>query len=262
MMILYYTNIIIMIQTKTLIHLKRVPKQTTTIPQLRLDPTRWQDPFLATYRNSIINEFLKELDHAKPSRKKNLSNKISNAMRDLHNNPDITILPVDKGDNIVIMNTTDYILEAQRQLNNPQHHKILTTDPTIQYNRYIHHLIDRAWGLGIIDRTSKENLQTKNPKNASFYFLPKIHKLSNSGRLIVNSTGSITEKISAFVDEHLRRFIPRIPCYVKDTTHFTNIIKNIQLGPDDLHSTPPIMKKNMQRFCFVIGGFSLRAMCS
>ena len=26
-----------------------------------------------------------------------------------------------------------------------------------------------------------------------------------------------------------------------------------------LHSTPPIMKKNMQRFCFVIGSFSLRA---
>ena len=27
-----------------------------------------------------------------------------------------------------------------------------------------------------------------------------------------------------------------------------------------LHSTLPITKKNMQRFCFVIGGFSLRAM--
>ena len=25
-----------------------------------------------------------------------------------------------------------------------------------------------------------------------------------------------------------------------------------------LHSTPPIMKKNMWRFCFIIGGFSLR----
>ena len=26
-----------------------------------------------------------------------------------------------------------------------------------------------------------------------------------------------------------------------------------------IHSTPPIMKKNMWRFSFVIGGFSLRA---
>ena len=84
---------------------------------------------------------------------------------------------------------------------------------------------------------TKENLQTKNPKIALFYLLPKIHKPNNPGRPIVNSTRSITEKISAFVDEHLRRFIPRIPSYVKDTTHFINIMKNIQLDPDDLFVT-------------------------
>ena len=27
-----------------------------------------------------------------------------------------------------------------------------------------------------------------------------------------------------------------------------------------VHPTPPITKKNMQRFCFVIGGFSLKVM--
>ena len=33
---------------------------------------------------------------------------------------------------------------------------------------------------------------------------------------------------------NLRKFTPRIPSYVKDTTHFINITKNIQLDPDDL----------------------------
>ena len=144
-------------------------------------------------------------------------------MRDLHNNPNITIKPADKGGSIVIMNTIDYVKEAQRQLSNQQHYKSLDKDPTIPYNRYIHHLIDQAWRLGIIDETTKENLQTKNPKIASFYLLPKIHKPNNPGRPIVNSIGSVTEKISAFVDEHLRKFTPRIPSYVKDTTHFINI---------------------------------------
>ena len=150
-------------------------------------------------------------------------------MRDLHNNPDITIKPADKGGSIVIMNTADYILEAQRQLSNPQHYKILDTDPTILYNRYIHHIIDQVWRLGIIDGTTSENLQTKNPKISSFYLLPKIHKPNNPGRPIVNSIGSITEKISAFVDAQLRKFTPRIPSYVKDTTHFINIIKTFNL---------------------------------
>ena len=88
--------------------------------------------------------------------------------------------------------------------------------------------------MGIIDETTKENLQTNNPKIASFYLLPKIHKRNTPGRPTVNSIGAVTEKISSFVDEHLRRFIPRIPSYVKDTTHFINITKNIQLDPDDL----------------------------
>ena len=73
-----------------------------------------QDPFLDTYRNSIMNEFLKDLDHPKLSRKK--SNKEYQAMRYLQNNPNITIKPADKGGSIVIMNKVDYMKEAQRQL--------------------------------------------------------------------------------------------------------------------------------------------------
>ena len=123
------------------------------------------------------------------------------------------------------MNTTDYIQEAQRQLINPEHYKPLTSDPTITYNKYIHHLIDQAWRLGIINDTTKENLQTKNPRISTFYMLPKIHKPDNPGRPIVNSIGSITEKNSAFVDAHLRQYTPRIPSYIKDTTYFINIMR-------------------------------------
>ena len=80
-------------------------------------------------------------------------------MRDLHNNTDIIIKPVEKGGSIVIMNTTDYIQEAQRQLLDPEHYETLNTDPTVTYNKYIHHIIDQAWRLGIINDTTNENLQ-------------------------------------------------------------------------------------------------------
>ena len=91
--------------------------------------------------------------------------------------------------------------------------------------------------MEIIDGTTKENLQTKNSKIPSFYLLPKIHKPNNPGRPIVNGIGSVTEKISAIVDKHLRKFTPRIPSYVMDTTHFISITKNIHLVPDDLLAT-------------------------
>ena len=89
----------------------------------------------------IINEFLKELDQPTiKSREKNLTNKEYQAMRDLYNNPDITIKPMDKGGSIVIMNTENYTVEANRQHLSRTHYKTRDEDPTISYNKYIHHL--------------------------------------------------------------------------------------------------------------------------
>ena len=92
--------------------------------------------------------------------KKESNNKEYQAMRDLYKNPDITIKPVDKGGSTVIMKTEDYIAEANRQLSNQEHYKTLDEVPTYSYDKYIHHLIDQAWRMGI--KTTMENLQIKN----------------------------------------------------------------------------------------------------
>ena len=61
--------------------------------------------------------------------------------------------------------------------------------------------------------------------------LPKIHQTGNPGRPIVNGIGSITEKISAYIDEEIRHLVPRIPSYLKDTTHPINILQGKKLAP-------------------------------
>ena len=73
----------------------------------------------------------------------------------------------------------------------------------------------------------------KNPRTPTFYLLPKIHKKDNPGRPIVNGIGSVTEKISAYVDTFLRKYTPRIPSYIKDTTHFLNILKHQNIQSTD-----------------------------
>ena len=60
-------------------------------------PPSGQDPFLDTYRSSITNEFIKELDTPSPRFKKNLKKEEYQAMKELHMNNDIVINPADKG---------------------------------------------------------------------------------------------------------------------------------------------------------------------
>ena len=88
-------------------------------------------------------------------------------MRELYNNDDIVIKPADKGCSIVKMDT------------NPDHYERLLEDPTQKFNTHINSLINQAWRLNIIDESTYNNLQTKNPRIPTFYLLPKIHKKGN-----------------------------------------------------------------------------------
>ena len=64
--------------------------------------------------------------------------------------------------------------------------------------------------------------------------LPKLHKPNNPGRPIVNGIGSITEKISAYVDQENRHLVPTIPSYLKDTSHLLQILLGKTLAPGDI----------------------------
>ncbi len=57
-------------------------------------------------------------------------------------------------------------------------------------------------------------------RTANFYFLRKIHKKEVTGKPIISSNGCPTEKISAFMDDHIKGFVKELPSYVKDTTDF------------------------------------------
>ena len=64
--------------------------------------------------------------------------------------------------------------------------------------------------------------------------LPKIHKPNNPGRPIVNGIGSITEKISAYVDQEIRHLVPTIPSYLKDISRLLQILLGKTLAPGDI----------------------------
>ena len=86
------------------------------------------------------------------------------------------------------------------------------------------------------DITEEESIYLfrDNPQISNFYTLPKIHKKDNPGRPIVNSIGSITERLSEFVDENIKELSKLVPSYIKDTTHFLTLLKTVKITDTDL----------------------------
>jgi hypothetical protein len=88
---------------------------------------------------------------------------------------------------------------------------------------------------GDIDDKTLEYLIPDSPKPCRFYLLPKIHKANNAGKLIVSANGHPAEKISGFVDFHLRQHVEALPSFIKDTTDYLQ--KMAALNPIPSHTT-------------------------
>ena len=198
-----------------------------------------QDPFLESYRSTILMKTLDVIRNDKKRKyKRNLKKMEIHAITSLKNNGDTVIKPTDKGDSIVIMNRLDYIQEGLRQLNNTDHYETLDEDPIPTYNEQMLQVLQHGVNLNIIN---EKILYNKSPRIANFCMLPNIHKPNNPGIPIVNGIGSITKKLSAYVDHHLK---PLVPSYIKDSTHKLNLLLGMKLAPGDLLVTIDVNSLN------------------
>ena len=76
-------------------------------------------------------------------------------------------------------------------------------------------------------KTLQHLLPPTPPQTRIFYLLPKIHKPGNPGRPIIPGCDSPTDRLSSFIDHHLKPFCSSLPSYIKDRNHFLQTIFNI-----------------------------------
>uniref|UniRef100_A0A671M011 Uncharacterized protein n=1 Tax=Sinocyclocheilus anshuiensis TaxID=1608454 RepID=A0A671M011_9TELE len=143
----------------------------------------------------------------------NLSKSEKDALDKLCRDKDIVVKPADKGGGLVILPRTLYNSEVFRQLQNNSYYKVLTSDPTIQFQREIEHFLKMAHLEGLISEKELQYLFNRSPTKPVFYILPKVHKdLKNPhGRPIVAGINSLTEPLSNFVDFILRPLVTSLP---------------------------------------------------
>ena len=160
----------------------------------------------------------------------NLSKQEREAIKKLQKRVDIVIKPADKGSGTVIMDYKRYVDECLRQLNGNKYYQKQTKDLTDQIQQRIKEYTSRMYNDKLIDeKTYKYLTSNPNPRVDRFYILSKIHKQGNPCRPSISSNGHPTERISEFVDYHLKPLVQTLPSYIKDTTHFLLQLQN--LGP-------------------------------
>jgi len=190
-----------------------------------LPPNHPIEEFISIVLSNISNSnFPDNLKHDE-----NVSVLERKALKSLRENKDIVLVPSDKGNSIVLLNTLDYIKEAERQLFDNSIYSKLDHDPTMKHNRIIQDFLqDNGPEEGLSYKAIKL-LTPKLPRTPVFYTLPKTHKPSKPppGRPIVSSYGCPTERISAYVDEILQPFVQSLPSYIKDTNDFLQKISTI-----------------------------------
>ncbi len=198
-------------------------------------PTSGRSTALDAYLSNITDQILKSTDH--PTRS-NLTPDEQAAMLRLTKNNNIEIKSADKGGAIVVMNRSDYKAECLRQLRNKAHYARTGTDQTPIVSERVTAYLRACKKQQTIPDKVVDYLIPKDPRTAVFYILPKIHKENNPGRPIISANECPTEKISQFVDFHLRPLAQAVPSYIKDTNHFLEILHNISpLQPESIMCT-------------------------
>lgn len=178
------------------------------------------DAALESFLTAVRGDMMQQ---KQPNYKKdNLTPPERQSLLKLRNNNDIVIKPADKGSCVVVQDKTDYIAAAQRQLSDDRFYKELDSDPTDKHAESVCKTLYEMNQLKHIDDKTLEYLLPECPKPGRFYLLPKIHKEGNPGRPIISANGHPTEKISEFIDYHLRPFVKELPSHIKDTTDYIN----------------------------------------
>lgn len=146
---------------------------------------------------------------------------------------DIVTKEADKGSGVVIMDKDRYITEGMRQLKDRQVYIPVSDDPTEEMRLKVTAAVAKLGEDGFIDDHAVDYLSPAGDVKAGrFYLLPKLHKRGCPGHPVISGCGTPTERISQFVDSHLKPLVPSVKSYVKDPNDLLRKLMQIGRLPD------------------------------
>ncbi|XP_071444026.1 uncharacterized protein [Hetaerina americana] len=178
--------------------------------------------------DEIREDVARILRNARPP-KMNITGAERRALSDLRGNENILILPADKGNSTVLMKRGDYEMKISRMLEDSTYRK-LRSDPTAKAERDTRALIKNS----TIPREHQTRLFPSAAKPPRLYGLPKVHKEGVPLRPIVSQIDGPTYRLSKYLAQSLQPYVGQTSSFVRDSTHFIEILKKITISPNDI----------------------------
>ncbi|CAC5381980.1 unnamed protein product [Mytilus coruscus] len=135
---------------------------------------RWLDEYVQTIKDEILSRLSRKF-------KINITTEEEKAMRELLYDESIVIRPSDKSSGVVIMNTEDYRLEVEKELNNNDTYKATDKDLTQKNENKVKKLVENLCKREIIDM--------KNIYYREEHALEKYKQIRNCTRKIIRFNG-------------------------------------------------------------------------
>ena len=140
----------------------------------------------------------------------------------------IVIKPADKGSCVVVWDKLDYLAEAENHLkdNNTYQDVKFGDDDLVKLVEKSNQMFKQLLFKQNIS-SSEFNYFSYNYKKSTnlgkMYLLPKIYKRFP----VISNCGTPTEKVSEFLDYHLKPTMQSAKSYIKDTSHFLRKLNDL-----------------------------------
>ncbi|XP_059066412.1 uncharacterized protein LOC131857721 [Cryptomeria japonica] len=168
------------------------------------------------------------LRYAKPP-KLNIPKAELLAFNNLMHNNDLIISRADKGNATVIMSKPDYLAKMEILLSDSSSYKILSRNPCPKILKAVRSAISNS----SLDDSTKLHLLPSKEVTPRIYGVPKIHKANIPLRPIVDTIGSPTYKLAAFLAKLISLLVGNSNSFIKDSNQFVQFIKDTNLDPQD-----------------------------
>ncbi|XP_043943254.1 uncharacterized protein LOC122815075 [Protopterus annectens] len=135
----------------------------------------------------------------------------------------------DKGGNWVILPRDRYNRMALELLDDVKIYSRLASNMLKDFNSALLEILERGERLGFFTSKDVKRMYRKNPRNARFFIIPKIHKdvRNPPGRPIVSGKGSFLQNVGVFLDSVLKQYLHKVQAHVKNTREVCVDVKNM-----------------------------------